>query len=168
MIVKEIIGAMISSVPRNRIFPVQCANYMAKVKRIKIPVSLDSDLRDRVLEAYSQAIEEVGEAERLYITERLPRVLARLQKFRSAWGLGLSQVAEALYDLLNNKDTSPKLLPETKQVLVAALFYLCNPYDVIPDFTPGIGYIDDAIILDECLKRMKKIQPALYKRTFAS
>ena len=34
--------------------------------------------------------------------------------------------------------------------IVAALLYLLSPLDLIPDFIPGIGYIDDLAILQIC------------------
>jgi uncharacterized membrane protein YkvA (DUF1232 family) len=35
--------------------------------------------------------------------------------------------------------------------IVAALLYVINPIDLIPDFIPGVGYVDDALIVAACL-----------------
>ena len=35
--------------------------------------------------------------------------------------------------------------------IVAALLYVLNPIDLIPDFIPAIGYVDDALVLAACL-----------------
>ncbi len=35
--------------------------------------------------------------------------------------------------------------------IVAALLYVFNPLDLIPDFIPVIGYIDDATVVAACL-----------------
>jgi uncharacterized membrane protein YkvA (DUF1232 family) len=43
-------------------------------------------------------------------------------------------------------------IDEVQSSILAALFYLCNPYDVIPDFTPGTGFVDDAFVINLALK----------------
>ena len=39
---------------------------------------------------------------------------------------------------------------------VVGLLYLINPIDIIPDFIPFIGQIDDVLVLKFCLKLMEK------------
>lgn len=46
------------------------------------------------------------------------------------------------------KSGSYSQVPQKSLVaIVAAILYLVNPLDVIPDFIPGVGYLDDAAIL---------------------
>jgi uncharacterized membrane protein YkvA (DUF1232 family) len=41
-----------------------------------------------------------------------------------------------------------KALPWTTIVMgLAAAFYFLDPLDLIPDFIPGVGYLDDAVVL---------------------
>lgn len=35
---------------------------------------------------------------------------------------------------------------------VAALLYIINPVDIVPDFIPLVGYIDDAMVIGFCIK----------------
>jgi uncharacterized membrane protein YkvA (DUF1232 family) len=35
--------------------------------------------------------------------------------------------------------------------VVAALLYFVSPIDVIPDFIPGVGYLDDLAVIKLCL-----------------
>lgn len=39
---------------------------------------------------------------------------------------------------------------------IVGLLYVLNPIDIIPDFIPVIGYIDDALVLAFCLKLVEK------------
>lgn len=44
----------------------------------------------------------------------------------------------------------------TIAAIVAALLYVLSPLDLIPDFIPVIGLMDDAMVLAACLKLVKK------------
>lgn len=39
----------------------------------------------------------------------------------------------------------------TIATIALALLYVLNPLDIIPDFIPGVGYIDDLAILSICI-----------------
>lgn len=39
---------------------------------------------------------------------------------------------------------------------VVGLLYVINPIDIVPDFIPFIGQVDDALVLKFCLKLMEK------------
>jgi uncharacterized membrane protein YkvA (DUF1232 family) len=36
--------------------------------------------------------------------------------------------------------------------VVSALIYLFSPIDLVPDFIPGVGYLDDAAVIGLCYK----------------
>lgn len=36
--------------------------------------------------------------------------------------------------------------------LVGALIYFVSPVDLIPDILPGVGYVDDAMVISAALK----------------
>lgn len=44
----------------------------------------------------------------------------------------------------------------TIAAIVAALLYVLNPLDLIPDFIPGLGQIDDAAVVAACLLLVRK------------
>jgi uncharacterized membrane protein YkvA (DUF1232 family) len=44
----------------------------------------------------------------------------------------------------------------TIAAIAAALLYVLNPFDLIPDFIPGIGFVDDALIIGACLALIER------------
>ena len=40
--------------------------------------------------------------------------------------------------------------------IVAALLYVINQFDIIPDFIPVIGYLDDAAVIAACLAMVRR------------
>lgn len=36
--------------------------------------------------------------------------------------------------------------------ILASLIYIFTPIDLVPDFIPGVGYLDDAAVITTCLK----------------
>lgn len=53
--------------------------------------------------------------------------------------------------------TDPRVPQKYKVLGVAALLYLLNPFDVIPDFLPGVGYLDDAAAVAGFVMAVRKV-----------
>lgn len=53
--------------------------------------------------------------------------------------------AKLLYGMIRDKDFEIDM--GTKIMVAGALLYFVVPADFLPDFIPGIGYIDDALVL---------------------
>jgi len=48
-------------------------------------------------------------------------------------------------------------VPEsTLVVIIAAIIYIVNPLDVIPDALPALGYLDDATVLALAVRRARQ------------
>ena len=44
----------------------------------------------------------------------------------------------------------------TIAAIVGALIYILNPFDVVPDFIPFVGQVDDALVVAVCLSLVKE------------
>jgi len=58
-----------------------------------------------------------------------------------------------LFEMITDKKYS--LSAATYATIAGALAYVVLPFDVIPDFLPGIGFIDDAFVISFVIKQLK-------------
>jgi len=66
-----------------------------------------------------------------------------------------------LYAVFSDSDTPVWV----KTAIVAALVYLIDPLDAVPDLTPAIGFVDDMAVILACLKSIDdQIKPRHEKR----
>ena len=45
----------------------------------------------------------------------------------------------------------------TLLIIVAAVIYLLNPLDLMPDWIPALGFVDDAFILTLAIRRTREV-----------
>lgn len=70
------------------------------------------------------------------------------------------KLAKGLIDsimFLYNAMVDPKTPLQVKLIAIAALIYLINPFDAIPDVLPGIGFADDAAAITAAVAAISKI-----------
>ena len=135
---------------------------------IKLPIRIGSDLRERIAKSYAEAIRQVGEAEEIYVRSKLPKVLASLTRGSQDWRSEVAFTASAIFEAYENPDHMSTANGNPRPMLLAALFYLCNPYDIIPDRVPSTGFVDDAVVMNDCLRRIEQEDPELLREILAS
>lgn len=69
------------------------------------------------------------------------RFLHYFKKNKRAVGFG--HQIEKIYDLL----ISGKLSRRDKAIIIGALLYFINPFDLVPDITPILGFLDDMSVI---------------------
>ncbi len=66
---------------------------------------------------------------------------------------GLWQDIRLLYSLITDSVRGRYKVPyRTIGAVAFTLLYLVNPFDLIPDIIPFVGYIDDAFVVSLCIK----------------
>jgi len=69
----------------------------------------------------------------------------------------LKQRGTSLFELFKNYIMEKeKISIDACRSIIGCLVYFIDPFDVIPDYTPGIGYVDDLFVLLICVKSFHK------------
>ena len=71
---------------------------------------------------------------------------------------GIWQDLMALYRMLKAWAKGDYRMMPWKTIVwaLAAVVYFMNPLDMVPDFIPGIGYLDDAVVLGFVMNSIRK------------
>ncbi|MFN0059031.1 MAG: YkvA family protein [Planctomycetota bacterium] len=79
-----------------------------------------------------------------------------LLKSSSEWIVGLGRQAKMLFTMLKSWWSEEYDLPwGTVAAITTALLYFVNPIDLVPDFIPLIGFLDDLAIIAICVKAIQ-------------
>ncbi len=102
-----------------------------------------------------EAADSVGDPEAEKVIDQAPGILDKLDVSKIEWIQLLAQRARLLYYLVVdwwNGDYQPS--KRVIAIAVAALLYLVSPFDLIPDFLPVVGWLDDAAVLTFAVKML--------------
>jgi uncharacterized membrane protein YkvA (DUF1232 family) len=90
---------------------------------------------DEIIEAAEGLFEEIrGARAPQFVRQRLHRLEAMV-----------NMVRDEEWDLPENE----------RQRVLCALVYFCDPEDLIPDSIPGLGYLDDAIMIELVFRELR-------------
>ncbi len=95
--------------------------------------------------------DEVTEDDERRVHERLDGKLDSLGPKKGFIGRLIAD-AKLFYEMLRDPDF--KLQWQDKAKIIACLLYFIAPVDLVPDFIPGLGYIDDAVIMGLTIKAL--------------
>ncbi len=123
-----------------------------------MPLSISFELSDQDLEHFVAAQRGATEAAGNKSQEEIIRAGEELLKQAQATPVPdfISQRLTKLDNLIAMvRDEGWSLSEEDRKRVLAALVYFADPADVIPDSVPVLGYLDDAIMIELCVRDLK-------------
>lgn len=121
-------------------------------------LTLTIDLNDHDLEHFASALKASHKAAEGRSADEIIAAAAKLledaQKVKAPDFI--SQRLERLDDMIAMvRDEGWHLDDEDRQHVLSALVYFADPTDVIPDHVEVLGYLDDAIMIELCVRELK-------------
>jgi uncharacterized membrane protein YkvA (DUF1232 family) len=118
--------------------------------------SLQSRLQTEFSHAVTSAKAYIGNSERLgqLVTEAARKVTSLpKEQFKDTWAYlqAMLRLVRAYY-----RGEYRNVSSTTIVLIVAALIYLINPMDLLPDWLPGLGLLDDAVIIAIAVRQTRK------------
>jgi uncharacterized membrane protein YkvA (DUF1232 family) len=128
----------------------------AKKAAKKINSTLQSRLQDEFSEALKSAKLYVNDPDRLHdLVREAAKKAASVP--REAFGETWAYFQTMLRLLRVHYRGEYRDVPVTTLVvIIAAVIYVVNPFDMIPDWVPGLGLLDDAFVLALAIRRTRE------------
>ena len=123
-----------------------------------MPLAISFELSDRDLEHFNNAIKAATFSAGSKSAEEVTDAAGRLLK--DAGGLQLPDFILERLDKLDAliamvRDEGWALPDEDRERVLSALVYFADPNDIIPDNVPVLGYFDDAIAIELCVRELR-------------
>ena len=123
-----------------------------------MPLSINFELSDRDLEHFNNAIKAAAFTAGSKSADEVTAAAGKL--LESAGDMQLPDFIIERLDKLDAliamlRDEGWALPDEDRQRVLSALVYFADPQDIIPDSVPVLGYFDDAIAIELCVRELK-------------
>lgn len=116
-------------------------------KSIKVSFTLDASDVAHFRKLYREAQKNTSPEDEPRVVEKVRKLIAEVRAAKKAPSFVIEAV-HTLEDLLQMIDDEDWSLPRpVANKALAALAYFADPADLIPDSLPGLGFLDDAIMM---------------------
>lgn len=127
-------------------------------------VSISVDLTDRDLKFFRYAVRKSRDAVRGADEQEIIEAIQSVIDVIKVENLLPDFIARRLPDLdamiAMLKDTEWKLPRVERERMLATFVYFGDPEDIIPDDIPGIGFIDDVILIELLIRDLRHVREA--------
>ena len=129
---------------------------------IKIDQIISAADKAAILGIYEQMVAN-DEVDQLgYVNNKIYQKIAVMESSEFETDRYIAAYAKIMFELLKQGARDSGYLEYNKCIL-SALYYLCDPYDYFPDLHHKYAYIDDALVLNQCLELLKEQGGNTYK-----
>jgi uncharacterized membrane protein YkvA (DUF1232 family) len=122
------------------------------------------ELSDRDLgffrEALTKARHAVRDAEESEIIEAIGDVLAEIKGEQPLPDFVSRRIPQLESMLRMLQDEEWKLPTEERERLLATFVYFGDPEDILPDYIPVVGYLDDVIMIELVVRELRHVRDA--------
>jgi uncharacterized membrane protein YkvA (DUF1232 family) len=123
-----------------------------------MPLAISFELSDRDLEHFNQAIKAASFSAGSKTSDEITSAAGKL--LEEAGSMELPDFIMERLDKLDAlismlRDEGWQLPEEDRQRVLSALVYFADPKDIIPDNVPVLGYFDDAIAIELCVRELR-------------
>lgn len=131
---------------------------MKTLLELKVEQRLSKVLLKDICSYYESAVCELpypATSELNYIRDKIEQKHSSLIEASSVWVREMALVYYAMYHFICSCERGADSVSiNSEKALIASIFYYVNPFDVIPDHTPGTGFIDDFYVAKCCIKKL--------------
>jgi uncharacterized membrane protein YkvA (DUF1232 family) len=110
----------------------------------------------KVEKRFKDIKQDVSDVDVQYAIDKAEDASKKLLKSATGWvkklGLQVKLLWEMLKDIWYGKFKAPW---GTVAAITAALLYVIMPFDILPDFLPGIGFADDLLVITLCVSMIR-------------
>lgn len=123
-----------------------------------MPLSITIDLSDTDLEYFQDALRRAAASAGVKTPQEITDAAGQLLKTGTTTEVPafIGERLSKLGSLINMvHDEGWALADDDKRRVLTALAYFAEPNDIIPDNVPVVGYLDDAIMIELCVRELK-------------
>ena len=105
---------------------------------------------------YRELVRRADDADVRYAIAKADPKARAAQRSGAGWVRLLGRQCHLLWRMVRDSARGEFKAPwRTIAAAAAALVYFINPLDLVPDFLPGVGLLDDATVVGLCLKMVR-------------